>query len=221
MPHNPQNRTVMNVLKRTEKQVPQLLDKELVNELFAGALLQGLSEYDDVLEFEYTDVAVPESGKAINAMYQGAIWGHNTFKVFDGANEAALLWFSPSVNLAYRALHDLDHAEQYDKGRGTTKLADELYLNCLMAKRAYKYVVESGRSEAVALMVFFCVYHDTVGQVYYYREHNDFCVDQRANTAMLLAQCAGTTALAEGGTLLARMIMLGYLRACDVTWYDV
>lgn len=221
MPNQPNNRTVKALLARTEKAPAQLLDRTQMNELFAGALMAGLSEYDDVLEFEYTTEGVPESGKAISSMFQGAVWGHNTFKVFNGSNDADLLWFSPQVNLAYRALHDLDHAEQYEKGRGTTKMADELYLNCLMAKRVYKYAIEQGYKESEALLAFFCVYHDTVGQVYYYKEHNDFCVDQRANTEMLIQHCAGVNALKDGGVVLARLIMIQHMMTCDVSWYDV
>ena len=166
------------------------------------------------LDFQYTTDA-PETGKAIHAMWQNCKQFSAPFRVFNGANDADNLYFSPEVNLMYRAVHDLDHAIAYEVGRGTTKYEDELYLNCLMAVNAYKYTVKYSSTER-ALKVFFAVYHDTVGQVKYYREHGDFCVNQRANTITLLNECCGVRAVLSGKIRVAYEIMQGYMVECGL-----
>jgi hypothetical protein len=199
----------------------QSVDRVLADVIFFAALQRGIQDVDSAIRFEYTAMDVPECGRDIYAMYEEALGTDSTFKVFNGANDGALLYFSPQTNLAYRALHDVDHAREYRNGRGTTKLADELYLNCLMAKRVYMYAINNGYTEAQALMTFFAVYADTVGQVHYYRDNNDFCVDQRANTELLLSECEGIKALTEGGVVLARLIMIGHLNTCGVHWGEL
>jgi hypothetical protein len=169
------------------------------------------------ITFEYTTVGVPESGKAIYKMYHDACNG-GTFKVFSGANEAENLYFSPETNLAYRAVHDLDHASAYAEGRGTTKKADELYLNCLMAKRVYQYALSNGYEREQALLAFFEVYHDTVGQVHYYFEHKDFCSDQKALTAELVQNCRGVRAVLAGDIMTASIVMQSMLDKCAVNF---
>lgn len=213
------NRTIRNLLGNRPRPT-QELNRELADVIFFAALQHGIQDVDSAIRFEYTTDDVPETGKAIYAMYEEALCGE-TFKVFSGANDASNLFFSPQTNLLYRTLHDIDHAREYHSGRGTTKLEDELYLNCLMAKRVYTYAIENGYTEAQALMCFFCVYHDNVGQVLYYRDNKDFVVNQREHTELLLSKCAGIKALAEGGVVLARLIMVGNLNACQVGWTDV
>ena len=166
------------------------------------------------LDFQYT-VDAPETGKSIHAMWQNCKQFGAPFRVFNGANDVDNLYFSPEVNLMYRAVHDLDHAIAYEIGRGTTKYEDELYLNCLMAVNAYKYTVKHSSTER-ALKVFFAVYHDTVGQVKYYREHGDFCVNQRANTITLLNECLGVRAVLSGKIRVAYEIMQGYMVECGL-----
>ena len=169
------------------------------------------------ITFEYTDKGVPETGKAIHAMWEQAKYANVPFKVFSGANAAENLYFSPSVNLLYRAVHDVDHALAYSVGRGTTKFEDEVYLNCLMAKRVYDWTMNCDiYTEADALAAFFAVYHDTVGQVHYYKEHSDFCVNQRENTIKLLNECKGVAFLKHGMITPARQVMIGMLEACGV-----
>ena len=186
------------------------------NAIFLAALRDELSLLEVAIEFEYTTVAVPDSGKAIYAMYRDAIIGADTFKVFSGANLAADLFFTPETNLAYRAVHDIDHAEAYVQGRGTTKRADELYLNCLMAKRAYSYALSAGYGRKAAMLTFFHVYHDTVGQVHYYFEHNDFCADQKALTTKLVSECRGVKAVLANDLMTASIEMQRLLRECGV-----
>ena len=169
------------------------------------------------ITFLYTQDAVPETGKAIYSMWREAKRGRVPFKVFNGSNDAENLYFSPEVNLLYRTVHDIDHAIAYAVGRGTTKYEDELYLNCLMAKRIHDWTVQcSFYTEADALEVFFAVYHDTVGQVQYYKEHGDFCADQRTNTIRLMNGCTGVSFLKHGMLTPARQVMLSMLNECGV-----
>lgn len=181
--------------------------------LFASALYA--AKFNARVSFEYTDVNVPETGKAIYAMWVEALAGTSSFRVFNGANDADKLYFSPNTNLLYRAVHDLDHALAYSVGRGTTKYEDEKYLNCLMAKRAYDYAV-CNANQYEALELFFAVYHDTVGQVEYYKNQKDFCVDQRSNTVKLMNECLGVRAVRRGDLSTARQVMLGYMYECNV-----
>ena len=169
------------------------------------------------LSFVYTEQGVPETGKAIHAMWLQAKIGNVPFKVFSGANAEENLYFSPRVNLLYRAVHDVDHALAYSVGRGTTKYEDELYLNCLMAKRVYDWTVQcDAYTEADALLAFFVMYHDTVGQAVYYKEHGEFCVDQRTHTMRLVNTCKGWNLLQQGMIAPARQVMIAYLNECGV-----
>ena len=165
--------------------------------------------------FEYSEKGVPETGKAIHAMWEQAKYANVPFKVFSGANAAENLYFSPKVNLLYRAVHDVDHALAYSVGRGTTKFEDEVYLNCLMAKRVHDWCLNCDMyTEADALAAFFAVYHDTVGQVHYYRDNGEFCTDQRDNTIRLMDACNGVAFLKHGTIASARQVMIGMLKEC-------
>lgn len=177
--------------------------------MFRDALLHALDGVDRKVVFTTKDV--PSTGKAIHEMYRSG----GEFRVFSGSNDADNLYFSPMTNLYYRALHDVDHAVAYELGRGTTKYEDELYLNCLMAKRAYDYAVSRSTQES-ALRLFFEVYHDTVGQAVYYKKHNDFCVNQRENTLLELNACLGTKYLKRGDVRSASQVMLAYMTECGL-----
>ena len=183
--------------------------------IFKGALFEVLERFNDI-EFEYTEANVPQSGKGIYKMWQQAAIGADTFRVYSGANAADDVYFTPTINLAYRAVHDLDHASAYTEGRGTTSKANELYLNCLMAKRVYSYALRAGFTRKQAMLAFFEVYHDTCGQVHYYFEHNDFCADQKALTTKLVSECRGCKAVLANDLMTASIEMQRMLRECGV-----
>ncbi|QNO11428.1 hypothetical protein Aristophanes_00004 [Acinetobacter phage Aristophanes] len=169
------------------------------------------------ITIRYTSRDVPETGKAIHAMWEQAKLGMTPFRVLNSANDPENLYFSPQANLLYRAVHDIDHALWYSAGKGTTKFEHELFLNCLMAKRVYDWCMQDVYyTEQDALRVFFAMYHDTVGQVYYYREHNDFCVNQRNNTVKLMSECKGVWATQRGMLRIAYNVMQSYLRECGL-----
>lgn len=169
------------------------------------------------VSYSADETKVPSTGKAIHAMWEQAKAGECTFLVYSGANEASNLYFSPQVNLLYRTVHDFDHALNYKVNRGTTKYKDELYLNCLMSKRVYDWTLCSDYyTEQDALLVFFAMYHDTCGQVQYYKEHGDFVVNQRQNTVSLLANCKGYKAALAGQLHLAYQVMQACLHECGV-----
>lgn len=191
--------------------------RNVTNAVFHAACAEIVALVSSDITFEYTEVGVPESGKGIHKMYHAACAG-GTFKVFSGANDAALLYFTPETNLAYRAVHDLDHASAYAEGRGTTSRADELYLNCLMAKRVYQYALANEYTRKQALLAFFEVYHDTVGQVHYYFEHNDFCTNQKGLTAELVSNCRGVRAVLAGDIFTASTVMQSMLDNCAVPY---
>ena len=185
--------------------------------IFKGALFEVLERFNDI-EFEYTEVNVPQSGKGIYKMWQQAAIGADTFRVYSGANAADDVYFTPTINLAYRAVHDLDHASAYTEGRGTTSKANELYLNCLMAKRVYSYALRAGFTRKQAMLAFFEVYHDTVGQVHFYLEHNDFCSDQKALTTKLVSECRGVKSVLANDLMTASIEMQRMLRECGVNF---
>lgn len=176
-----------------------------------------LLDNEITVSYSAVESKVPSTGKAIHAMWEQAKAGECKFLVYAGANDSSNLYFSPRVNLLYRLVHDLDHAINYSILRGTTKYKDELYLNCLMAKRVYDWTMCSNHyTEQDALMVFFAMYHDTVGQVKYYNEHGDFVVNQRQNTVDLLNNCAGYKAALSGQLRVAYQVMQSCLRECGV-----
>lgn len=197
-------------------QVIQPLNVELADKIFGESLVDGLKPYHSKLNIELTDKNVPQSGKGIYKMYVLALDGVETFKVFNGANDKENLFFTPETNLLYRTLHDIDHALHYKQGKGTTSKDNELFLNCLMAKRTYDYAIKSGYTLAQACMAFLCVYHDTVGQVYFYFDNNDFCENQKDLTAQLLADCKGMEYLNNGSITSALQYVFGLMRACKV-----
>ena len=167
------------------------------------------------LQLEFTSEGVPSTGKAIHAMWEVSKREGLPFKVFNGANDARNLYFSAGVNLCYRAVHDVDHAIAYEIGRGTTKYEDELYLNCLMARRVYLHAIKNNDS-LTALHAFFAMYHDTVGQVKFYKEHGTFLVNQRAHTVQLLNECTGMHFVNRGMLRPAYQVMINYLNECGV-----
>ena len=165
---------------------------------------------------QYTTEDIPSTGKDIHKMFEASVSQGTAFRVFNGANEADNLYLAPNTNLLYRAVHDLDHALAYSAGRGTTKFEDELYLNCLMAQRVYNGALALGYTEQDALACFFIMYHDTVGQVYYYASTGDFCVNQRAHTVHLLGSCLGYKYTKSNQLALARQLMLSCMVECGL-----
>lgn len=215
MSNNKANQTVIAV--STRKLKIQTMNLPLANTIFSASLVDGLTPFFGKLVIELTTDNVPSTGKAIRKMYLSAIAKKETFKVFNGANEAENLYFTPETNLLYRTLHDIDHANNYASGNGTTSKASELYLNCLMAKRAYTYAIETGYTMAQSVMTFLAVYHDTVGQVYYYFENNDFCENQKALTTQLLNECEGMKYLNNGSVTSAKQYVIGLMNTCKVS----
>ena len=197
-------------------QVIQPLNVELADKIFGESLAYGLKPFNGLLNVELTDKNVPQSGKGIYKMYVLALDGVENFRVFNGANDAKNLFFTPDTNLLYRTLHDIDHALHYKQGKGTTSQDNELFLNCLMAKRAFDYAIKSGYTLAQSIMAFLCVYHDTVGQVYFYFENNDFCENQKELTSQLLADCKGMAYLNNGSITSAHQYIIGLMNTCKV-----
>lgn len=192
------------------------INTEFVNDQFAEMLSFELSKYRNI-DIVYTQEHIPETGKAIHDMFLNAKRYGSPFRIFNGANDAENLYFKPSVNLRYRALHDLHHAEAYSVGvGGTTKIKDELRLNCKMAYLAFSYTLSKYNLED-ALAVFFAVYHDTVGQVHFYAENADFCTNQKANTIALINECRGVKFLNLGRVNQARQVMQNYMLECGFT----
>lgn len=185
----------------------------IIDRIFNSALRAVVAK--EVIVPEYTSEGVPESGKAIHSMWLSSKERDTPFRVLNSANDAHNLYFSPSTNLLYRFIHDLDHAVAYEVGRGTTRYEDELYLNCRMARRVYLHAIKTHDS-LTALAVFFAVYHDTVGQVQFYKEHGTFLVNQRAHTVQLLNECTGMHFVNHGMLRPAYQVMISYLNECGV-----
>lgn len=197
-------------------QVIQPLNIELANKIFSESLLDGLKPFHSKLSIELTEKNVPQTGKGIYKMYILALDGIENFRVFNGANDAKNLFFTPDTNLLYRTLHDIDHALHYKQGKGTTTKANEMFLNCLKAKRAFDYAIKSGYTLGQSVMTFLTVYHDTVGQVYYYFENNDFCENQKELTNQLLFDCKGMEYLNNGSITSAYQYIIGLMNTCKV-----
>ena len=197
-------------------QVIQPLNVTLADKIFSESLVDGLKPFNGLLNVELTDKNVPQTGKGIYKMYISALDGVETFRVFNGANDAKNLFFSPDTNLLYRTLHDIDHALHYKQGKGTTSKDNEMFLNCLMAKRAFDYAIKSGYTMVQAVMTFLSVYHDTVGQVYYYFENNDFCENQKELTNQFLNDCQGMKYLNNGSITSAHQYIIGLMNTCKV-----
>lgn len=186
----------------------------VTDQLFNKALQFELSKYSHI-NFVYTADNVPSTGKAIHAMWQNALQYAGNFLIFNGANSAENLYFSPETNLLYRSLHDVHHAEAYSIGLGgTTKIKDEMYLNCKMAYTAFSFALAYVNIE-IALQVFFAVYHDTVGQVEHYARNKDFIVNQKESTINLLNTCKGIEMLKLGRVSCAKQVMIGYMKHCN------
>ena len=185
----------------------------VLDRIFSAALRSAV--YNETIVPEYTSEGVPESGKAIHAMWLSSKERDTPFRVLNSSNDGHLLYFSEGTNLLYRFIHDLDHAVAYEVGRGTTRYEDELYLNCLMARRVYLHAIKTHDS-LTALAAFFAVYHDTVGQVKFYKEHGTFLVNQRAHTVQLLNACTGMHFVNHGMVRLAYQVMIGYMVECGL-----
>jgi hypothetical protein len=69
---------------------------------------------------------------------------------------------------------------------------------------------------AQSVMAFLTVYHDTVGQVYYYFKNNDFCENQKELTIQLLSECQGMKYLNDGSITSAYQHIIGLMNTCKV-----
>jgi hypothetical protein len=153
----------------------------------------------------------PGTGKAIHAAWlQAQVSGY--FPVYSDTSNGCI--FGNECNLAYRFVHDIDHALAYEKGQGTTNLADEKRLNAKLCNRIYSIVIEK-HGENVALQAFFLLYADTVGQSLNYAKTGNFVADQIAFTANLVLECKGYKLACSGHTGLAQQYKLAYLLECN------
>ena len=190
------------------------LDQTLVNQLFNEALQFELEKYKHI-PVSYQIDSVPSSGRVIADMFINAKRYGSPFRIFNGANNADKLYFTPETNLLYRTLHDYHHAEAYlVRMGGTTKISHELKLNCKIAWLAYSHTIAK-YDIAMALAVFFAVYHDTVGQVLYYKDVGDFIEDQKALTVTRINMCTGVHMLNLGRINQAIQVMQNYCIECD------
>ena len=186
---------------------------EIVNNLFNEFLKVEIAKHSH-LNFVFCDNEnVPSTGRQIHAMYVKAQKEGTPFYVYSGSNDAS--FFSQETNLLYRAVHDLDHALYYHVGLGTTNLKSELFLNCILAKRAYDYVLhEHGIKNA--MLVFSAVYNDTVGQAFYYDEHKDFVKDQLSFTVNKINKCDIWKYSIKNQLNIAKQALLSCLFECGV-----
>lgn len=189
-----------------------------VDEAFNDCLKESLKSHTLQFTLSECENQVPSKGKDIKKMYDSSLNKNTPFYVFSGSNEASLLTFSQETNLLYRAMHDIDHALSYDHGLGTTSLKSEMFLNCFMAYRLYDYLVKRGDGEQFALMAFYMVYHDTVGQALYYSENQGFVVNQRVHTLNLLNECKGYAMAKQGLINISRQFFKVKLVECGVNY---
>lgn len=118
---------------------------------------------------------VPYTGKAIHAMFKNAQNLNTPFFVLWSSDKDSILGHE---NNLYRFIHDIDHAQYFEKGVGTTKLKDELFLNMLMCKRIHNIILNKTGNVVLASKVFILLYHDLIGQALYYNENGDFVENQ-------------------------------------------
>lgn len=118
---------------------------------------------------------VPSSGKAIHAMYKNAQNLNAPFFVLWSSAEDSILGHA---NNFYRFVHDIDHAQYFEQGKGTTKIKDELFLNLLMCKRIHNIVLNKTNDVVLASKCFVVLYHDLIGQAEHYAEKGDFVENQ-------------------------------------------
>ena len=177
------------------------------------ALINELKSYEH-LTFSYVQSGAPETGKAIYKAWIESTENGAPFPIYAGDNDAVNLYFTPEINLLYRTLHDIHHAEAYLLGGGTTKISDEKRLNCKMSLVVFNQVLKS-HNLTMAIESFFKMYHDTVGQVLYYQKNKSFCVNQRSLTTQLCDSCKGLALLRGGKINQALQVMHGYISDCE------
>ena len=161
---------------------------------------------------DYT-MNAPTTGKQIKAAFNKAKLT-SLFPVYSDTSNGCI--FGNRCNLAYRFVHDIDHALHYDQGKGTTATKDEKFLNCLLCNRIY-CIVKAKHGECVALEAYFVLYADTVGQTINYAKTGDFVKDQAKFVVDLLERCKGYYFAKHGQVSLARQIMQAYNIDCGVT----
>lgn len=176
-------------------------------------LLQLAAEAAAEYGFEpYHTANAPSTGAQIHQAFKDAkMMGF--MPIFNGGG--IMLW-SREANLAYRFVHDIDHALHYEQGRGTTALANERYLNCLFAKRVHDQLLQLRYTENLALQAFFIGYADWVGQAEDYAHTGRNLPDQANFVYNYLLDCKGYNLAKAGQTELAKQVMYGCLVDCGV-----
>ena len=178
----------------------------------SNAMVELAHEYESARGISplYT-MDAPSTGKAIYQAYQQAcISGY--FPVYADTSNGCI--FGNECNLAYRFVHDIDHALAYESGMGTTRLADEKRLNAQLCSRIYNIVFKA-HGENTALQAFFLLYADTVGQSLNYAKTGEFVTDQIVFTSNLVLECKGYKLACAGNNALAQQYRIAYLRECD------
>ena len=126
---------------------------------------------------------VPNTGKSIYKMFQNAQQVGAPFFVLWSSDKDSVLG---RANNYYRFVHDIDHALHYLRGRGTTKLKDELFLNLLMCKKIHDIVLKQTNNTVLASKCFIVLYHDLIGQAKFYAKTSAFVDNQLFFTIGLL-----------------------------------
>lgn len=182
---------------------------EVINEV----LIRLASEAEERHGFHpYHTSNAPATGKQIEVAFRKAPT-LGFMPIYDGGG--IMLW-SREANLAYRFVHDIDHALHYSQGSGSTKLKDERFLNCLMALRVHDRMLALKYKENLAVQAFFIGYADWVGQAEDYARTGRNLDDQASFVYNYLLDCKGYNLAKAGQTELAKQVMYGCLVDCGV-----
>lgn len=149
---------------------------QLLDNIFSLALAKSLQKVRMPIVFEVDGAKCPSTGKAIKAAYDKAMSTCEPMPIFAGSVDS--LYWSVRTNLMYRVLHDYDHATHMPLGCGTTKLADEQYLNGLMLWRVLCLPVSDEYRYTDILDCVHAMYYDLIATQDYYHENGEFVADQ-------------------------------------------
>lgn len=149
---------------------------QLLDNIFSLALAKSLQKVRMPIVFEVDGSKCPSTGKAIKAAYDKAMSTGEPMPIFAGSVDS--LYWSVRTNLMYRVLHDYDHATHMSLGCGTTKLADEQYLNGLMLWRVMCLPVSDAYRYTDILDCVHAMYYDLIATQDYYHENGEFVADQ-------------------------------------------
>lgn len=155
----------------------------------------------------------PSTGKQIKAAYDAAVVS-GQFPVYGDNSNSCI--FGDVCNFEYRFVHDIDHAMNYNSGKGTTSTVNEKYLNCFLCLNIYHVVLNTTGSISQAQMAFFLLYSDTVGQTLNYAKTGNFVADQIAFTRATIANCQGMKYADKGMVSLADQYMTAYCLECGI-----